>query len=58
MRRLEGRRRYLLDWTGHVAGGRLHVGFTCSRARHVKATVEGLLRGFIAELVRLGVPEA
>jgi non-ribosomal peptide synthase protein (TIGR01720 family) len=55
--RLEGRRRYLLEWTGHVADGRLHAGFTYSRARHTQATVEALLRAFVAELVQLGVPE-
>jgi myxalamid-type polyketide synthase MxaB len=54
--RLEGRRRYLLDWTGHVAAGKLHVGLTYSRNRHERATIERLLYGFVEVLVRLGVP--
>jgi amino acid adenylation domain-containing protein/non-ribosomal peptide synthase protein (TIGR01720 family) len=47
----ENRRRYLLDVHGSVHAGRLHVRFTYSENRHLRATVEGLAARF-AEALR------
>jgi amino acid adenylation domain-containing protein/non-ribosomal peptide synthase protein (TIGR01720 family) len=44
------RRRYLLDVTASVAGGRLSVQWRYSEARHLRGTVERLAEGYLAEL--------
>jgi amino acid adenylation domain-containing protein/non-ribosomal peptide synthase protein (TIGR01720 family) len=45
-----GLRRYLLDFNGYVAEGRLHIGFTYSTQLHERATIERLARAFLEEL--------
>jgi amino acid adenylation domain-containing protein/non-ribosomal peptide synthase protein (TIGR01720 family) len=46
----ENLRRHLLDLHGSVLGGRLHVRFTYSENRHLRATVETLAERFLAAL--------
>jgi non-ribosomal peptide synthase protein (TIGR01720 family) len=43
-------RRYLLDVTANVRGGRLGVHWTYSEARHDRATIERVAEGFLASL--------
>jgi myxalamid-type polyketide synthase MxaB len=52
----QGLRRYLLDFNGHVAEGRLQAGFTYSKNLHERATIERLARDFLdalRDLIRL-----
>ncbi len=44
------RRRYLLDVTAQVTGGRLSAQWTYSEARHDRATIEALAASFVAAL--------
>src|SRR5262249_8109119 len=45
-----GRRRYVLEFHGHVANGQLQAGFTYSRELHERVTVERLAQEFLASL--------
>jgi non-ribosomal peptide synthase protein (TIGR01720 family) len=45
-----GRRRYLIDVTASVSGGRLGVQWTYSETRHERATIEALADRFVTAL--------
>jgi non-ribosomal peptide synthase protein (TIGR01720 family) len=45
-----GRRRHLIEINGMVRGGRLEVGWTYSRGRHLEETVRRVAERFIEEL--------
>jgi non-ribosomal peptide synthase protein (TIGR01720 family) len=47
---VQGLRRYVLEFNGHVAEGRLEAGFTYSTQLHERATVERLAQDFAAAL--------
>jgi non-ribosomal peptide synthase protein (TIGR01720 family) len=48
--RLGGRRRYALDFSAHVAEGRLHVGFTYSTNLHHRESIERVSADTLAEV--------